>query len=245
MIPFDVDQAGWNSTEIYPDGTMQPWRPDKWVLHYGGGPNAAGYPNAGPPQEIKVLQSWQKWHIRGRGWQDIAYNYAIGQSGTIYRLRGENRAGATRGDFDKDGIPANHEARAVVFILGGDQVPTEEAYAAFRKMWQEDKKLVIGHQQVFQEGVGGTSTACPGNAIMEWIRTGKYAEDIEDEMPQFTEDEAEQLKTMLRILREMDSSVWFVEPAVTMIREWRAGTLDTNGVDEHLRAEIKDLAKAL
>ncbi len=179
MVPFDRNQTDWGSRLIYPDGTKGPWNPDKWVVHYGGGRNTAGDIGGRTPTdqiaaEQKVLRSWQRWHIDGRGWQDIAYNYAIGQSGTIYRLRGENRAGATRGDYDQDGIPENHEARAVVFILGGDQVPSDAAYAAFRHMWVSDPMPVIGHRDVAISGTGGTATACPGEPLYTWIQTEGY-----------------------------------------------------------------------
>ncbi len=226
VIPFDVDQAGWNSTEIYPDGVKGPWNPDKWVIHYGGGSNKAG-DNQDDDIAIEVLQSWQRWHIRGRGWQDIAYNYAISQAGTVFRLRGENRAGATRGDFDRDGIPENHEGRAVVFILGGNQVPTEEAYAAFREMWQADPLPVIGHQQVYQEGSRGTPTACPGSALMEWIGNGGYADSVEEGNmeKQFTDEEAAALKEMVRQMKEEvdpPSNPGYVAEAIKLIRRERS-----------------------
>jgi len=176
MIPYDQNQTDWSSRLAYPDGTKTPWHPDKWVIHYGGGPNTAGDPSGRTPtqqiaEEQRVLRSWQSWHIDGRGWQDIAYNYAIGQSGTRYRLRGENRCGATKGDYENDGIPENYEARAVVFILGGDQEPTPAAHAAFLSMWVVDPMPVIGHRDVYLEGTGGTSTACPGEHLYTWLQT--------------------------------------------------------------------------
>lgn len=179
MIPFDQNQTGWSSRLVYPDGDKLPWQPDKWVVHYGGGANEAGDPTGRTPTqqiavEQHVLRSWQTWHIDGRGWQDIAYNYAVGQSGIRYRLRGENRAGATRGDHEPDGIPENHEARAVVFILGGDQQPTQAALAAFQSMWITDPLPVIGHRDVHLEGEGGTATACPGSYLTSWIQDHGY-----------------------------------------------------------------------
>lgn len=174
MIPFDQNQAEWSSRMIYPDGAKTPWLPDKWVVHYGGGRNTAGdtagrTPTAQIAEEQRVLRAWQSFHIDRKGWQDIAYNYAVGQSGTRYRLRGENRSGATKGDYDRDGYPENHEARAVVFILGGDQEPTPAALASFESMWLTDPMPVIGHRDVYLEGIGGTSTACPGDFLASWI----------------------------------------------------------------------------
>ncbi len=173
MIAFDQNQTEWGSRLIYPDGHMTPWNPERWVIHYGGGENEAG-DKTDIAAEQQVLRSWQSWHIDGRGWQDIAYNYAIGQTGTIYRLRGENRAAATRGDFEPDGIPENHEARAVVFILGGAQEPTPHALQAFQGMWATDPLPVIGHKDVAIQGEGGTPTACPGSYLYTWIHEHGY-----------------------------------------------------------------------
>ena len=182
-VPFDQDQADWNSRRIYADGELDSnfhW--DKWVLHYGGGANRAGHHNwrerHGPVTqnqlETETLRIWQDWHIDGRGWRDIAYAYAIGQSGTIFRLRGENALGATRGDYEPDGIPENREGRAVVFILGGSQEPTLEAYAAFARMWKVHPMPVIGHRDVFAHGAGGTDTQCPGEHIANYIDQEGY-----------------------------------------------------------------------
>ena len=180
-IPFDVDQAGWGSRFTYPDGTKKPWKVDKWVLHYGGGANVAGgldkaieYAAARPDAGVKpmfpsvenekfMLRRWQAYHVDSRGWTDIAYNYAVGQSGTIYRLRGENRSGATSGDYEPDGIKENNEARAVVWIGGAGQQPTAEAYASLSRLIQADPRLVIGHSDV-------KATSCPGDPIREWIK---------------------------------------------------------------------------
>ena len=160
-IPFDIDQADWGSRLTYGDGELDPnFRADKWILHYGGGANRAGHfdwPDRHGPivqheLETQMLRGWQDYHIDRKGWRDIAYAYGIGQDGTRFRLRGENRLGATRGDFEPDGIPENREGRAVVFILGGDQQPTGAALAAFRTMWLTDPLPVIGHRDVALQG---------------------------------------------------------------------------------------------
>lgn len=94
-----------------------PWTPDKWVNPFGG--RAVSRIYDGAERETAVLRAWEWFHL-SNGWLGIAYNYAIGQSGTLYRLRGEQRSGAKSGDADWDGKPENHEAWAVVFILGAD-----------------------------------------------------------------------------------------------------------------------------
>jgi hypothetical protein len=152
------------------------WAPDttkdKWILHYGGGA-VSGY-DEGVDREMAVLRAWEYHHMRRRGWRGIAYNYAIGDSGTLYRLRGETAGGHTRGDYEPDGRPENIEGRAVVFILGGSQEPSLEALITFALMWGEDPMPVIGHTDVFLHGTGGTNTPCPGKYLHAWLKAKKH-----------------------------------------------------------------------
>lgn len=162
---FDVDQAGWGSRFTYPDGTKTPWTPDKSIIHWGG----ATDPGVGlQSYEAKVLRGWQRYHVDVRGWTDIAYNYAIGDSGTIYRCRGENRSGATSGDYEDDGIPENEEARAIAWVGGQGHTPSAAAFTAFdRFLRSTDESLVIGHNDVKQ-------TACPGPALTAYIDNASW-----------------------------------------------------------------------
>lgn len=162
MTTFDIDQAGWGSRFEYADGTKLPWAPDKNIIHWGGTTN----PGPGTiAHERRVLQGWQRFHVDSRGWTDIAYNYAVGDSGNIYRLRGENRSGATSGDYEDDGIPENHEARAIAWIGGQGYTPSAKAYAAMDRILRSvDEELVIGHSDV-------KTTACPGDDWRDYIDT--------------------------------------------------------------------------
>ncbi len=245
MIPFDINQAGWNSRQTYDDGYRKPWWPDKWVVHYGGNALAAGSMRS-VTAETSALRSWQRYHMDSRGWLDIAYNYAIGQSGTIYRLRGENRAGATRGDFELDGIPENHEARSVVFILGGEQIPTEEALAAFEGMWAADPMTVIVHKDVHLRGSGGTNTQCPGSYLTEWVRNEGYRDGVEDEdMAILTEDEQLKLQRFLEVIEEEDSNVGFVKWAIRLIRRDKGTEIEKGASALEAVEELKQILRGV
>ena len=168
VAPIQVSPAGWGATVPYDTWPIGNWRPDKWVVHYGGGAIFAGnlnYPSQ--DREKATLRSWERYHL-WKGWRGIAYNYAIGQSGNLYRLRGERHAAATSGDAEPDGIPENSEARAVAFILGGTQRPSEAALLTFRRFWQTDRKPAIVHKDVKGD------TACPGVFLTGWVHEGRY-----------------------------------------------------------------------
>lgn len=168
-VYFDIDQAGWGAQKRFADGELLGiWRPDKWIIHYGGNASPAALD---PTKETWALRVYEQSHL-SRGWRAIGYNYAVGNSGTIYRLRGENISGATSGDEDKDGVPENNEARAVLWLGGGLQVPSPAAEDAMAKIINSDPlPRVIVHSDV--KG----NTACPGPYWKQWVKDEKYKED--------------------------------------------------------------------
>ncbi len=167
MIPYDYDQAGWGSVTRYDDwgGLAGLWVPDKFILHWGG--NTRAPVEASIAWEMARLRSWQSYHMQGKvpGWRDIGYNAAVGQSGKIYRCRGDNPSGATSGDYEDDGIRENAEGFAVVWIGGKDTVggPSEAAYDAYTRIIQSRPEYnVSGHMDV-------SPRLCPGRDIMRYI----------------------------------------------------------------------------
>ena len=167
----DYDQADWGSTTRYADGDLTGlWVPDKAVVHWGGLTD----PPRTIPGEMALLQSWQRYHINNKGWRDIAYNYGVGNSGSSYRLRGWNPSGATRGDFEGDGIKENNEAVAIVWLGGSRGVPTNAAFATMTRLINEAHAvidappLVIGHRDV--KG----NTTCPGAIWSQWIKERRW-----------------------------------------------------------------------
>jgi len=168
-----VSPKQWGAKVDY-DAWTDPIDPkDKIIVHYGGGANSHAY--EGREGEEKILQAWERYHL-SKGWRGLAYGWAIGCSGTLYRIRGWNRYGAHRGDLEPDQIPENREAIPVVFLLGGSQEPTPAAYLAFEGLRRtletvEKRGLPLyGHQEIAELGVGGTATACPGKPLMKYVR---------------------------------------------------------------------------
>ena len=161
-----VSPSMWGSRVDYDEWTYGPWNPDKWVVHWGGGYNRAAVVPYNQDTEMGVLRGWEAYHLR-KGWRGIAYNYAIGMTGNLYRLRGENRSAATSGDSEPDGIPENQEARAVVFIMGLGQQPSPAALRTFSAFWRQDGRPVIVHSDV-------KATACPGPDLREWVHANGF-----------------------------------------------------------------------
>jgi len=174
----DISPVEWGARIDYdlwtPSGTPR----DKIVAHYGGSNNPAGDVED-PAVEMDMLRRWERFHIDSRGWRGIAYGWAIGQSGTRYRLRGHADYAAHRGDLDEDGIPENKEAFPIVFILGGTQAPSDRALSSFTTLRSRLGNLpVYGHREI--AGLGhGTRTACPGVHLISYVRQLREADVAE------------------------------------------------------------------
>ena len=131
---------------------------------------------------MAVLRIYEQSHLsRGPHWRAIAYNYTVGQSGKIGRLRGNNPSGATSGDYENDGIRENAEAVAILANLGGDQVPSAAMLGSISRIIELNPHLrpVIGHRDV--KG----NTRCPGPILLDWVHTEGWKEKPDMNMEAF------------------------------------------------------------
>lgn len=170
MIPYDLDQSGWGSTKLYADGLLAGrWDPQYTIIHWGGGTSQVP-----ADSEAQRLRIWQRYHIHSRGWQDIAYNYAVGDSGLIYRLRGENHGGHTSGVDVETGEPWNVVGMGVVWIggLADPDGPSEAAKDAMSRVCRAAGYPVLGHRET------GKRTQCPGSDWIQWIAQRPWEENM-------------------------------------------------------------------
>jgi len=152
-IDFDFDQADWGAKKIFADNALHgSWEPTQWVIHYGGNAVTRGF--SGVQREKQVLRIYERSHL-SRGWQAIAYNYAVGNSGKAYRLRGENRPGATK--------YANKFTRAILWIGGKGQEPSSAARETIARIVSSNSDPVYPHSYY-------RPTNCPGDYWREWIK---------------------------------------------------------------------------
>lgn len=177
-----IDQAGWGSTKIYDDYTLYgDWDPQYLIIHWGGLTSEVNT----LPKEASTLRGWQRYHLTKDGgtWQDIAYNYAIGESGNLYRLRGENHAGHTSGRTP-DGLKWNSVGVGVVWI-GGKADSDGPSRLALDRMAAYVRKRdlpVLGHVQT------GKATACPGPDWLQFVEDYKLGEyDMAEQAPNLSE----------------------------------------------------------
>ena len=167
---FDVDRAGWKarSTVFDQDDPSFLEQVRYVVVHWGGGTSQIE-----AESEDDRLRIWQNYHIDSKGWTDIAYNYAFGDSGTLYRCRGLNRGGHVSCSNDRDPHGASYcQSSLGIVWVGGKNDPdgaSPEAFEALSRFIRSlpDSVIVKGHRTVKQEN--GSWTECPGDDLLDWI----------------------------------------------------------------------------
>ena len=134
----------------------------------------AHYPAAGKDigviskaAECSRLRGWRNYHVRGRGWADLGYNFAIGQSGRIYEGRGLRVGAHATGH--------NSTTVGVLFIVGDNEELTQEARDAFKALRAYLRKKGVGAGVWGHQQMSGASTRCPGPYIMGDIRAGRLS----------------------------------------------------------------------
>ena len=171
MIPYTVDQAGWGSSKTYADGALTGgWEPQYVIVHWGGLTSE----RSTDALAFDTLRGWQRYHL-SKGWQDIAYNYAVTEQGSICRLRGENHGGHTSGTDPVTGKSWSTVGVGIVWVGGQADAdgPSGAAVDAMRRCVDAAGLPVIGHQDV-------KATACPGPDWLSWAHG--YQPDGEEPM---------------------------------------------------------------
>lgn len=112
------------------------------------------------------MRTIQNFHMDTRGWDDIGYNFLIGQDGRVYEGRGWNREGAHTKGWNNV---------AIAFSVMGNfmtHVPNQAALDAVNLMIAcaiKENKLTPNYKLYGHRDVG--NTACPGDAFYKLIET--------------------------------------------------------------------------
>ena len=126
----------------------------------------SAYPTAKTKEsELAQLTQIQNLHQNDRGWNDIAYNYCVGDSGNIYEARGKGFRSAAQGGNTREEVNYNNKHYVAVCWLGGsnpDDQPSKEAVIAVKELWKEVGGEIRPHSSF-------KSTSCPGDAWRKWI----------------------------------------------------------------------------
>jgi hypothetical protein len=151
---------------------------DGYALHWPGMAkpiDATG--DAGLRRVCSALRGWQEYHMKTRGWSDIAYQAAIDQAGRKYSLRGLNIKSGANGDDD-----VNTRFGAVLLVLAPGEQPSaamiataKEVGGEFCRMYPGARRAPYGHQDVRpRNSSGGITTDCPGPIAEAAIKAGTF-----------------------------------------------------------------------
>ncbi|KAK3597725.1 hypothetical protein CHS0354_006078 [Potamilus streckersoni] len=113
-------------------------------------------------QELRRIQNF---HMDDRGWDDIAYNYLIGENGCVYEGRGWNRVGAHTAGWNKVAIGLS--------LLGDftSVAPDPRALDAVRNLLDlgvAEGKISANYKLYGHKDVRNT-TECPGQKLYDII----------------------------------------------------------------------------
>ena len=165
---------------VAPNGshTLVPSQVLNTAFHYPGMAkpiDARG--DAGLARVKSALRGWQTYHMKTRGWNDIAYCLGVDQVGRAYTLRGINIRSAANG-----GTQVNLNYGAVLLILGNDEEPSAAMEATSRAIMQDYRVRFsrVPRRPTWHGAIrpGGTaadpSTDCPGKRTIAAIKAGKF-----------------------------------------------------------------------
>ena len=130
------------------------------VIHWSAYPVAIGN-----QAEMDQLKQIQRLHQVDRGWNDIAYNFLVGDTGQIYEGRGFGNRSAAQGGNSRQEINYNNKHYVAVCWLGGSKPtdqPSAEARAAISWLYEQVGGELRPHSSFKQ-------TDCPGDAWRQWI----------------------------------------------------------------------------
>lgn len=165
------------------------------TAHWGG-----GGPDLIPHEQCTAIwRAWQAQHmdtdqLAPGGAADIAYNMGACQHGWSLEGRGANRRSAANGRSSANGL-----SFAIVYIGGSAGEFTDEARDAYNDCADYlGAELDYVHQD-------WTSTSCPGDTIIEWVRNGHPRHtplEGDDFLSALTDEEQREMLAILRSLRE-------------------------------------------
>lgn len=162
------------------------------------------------------LREYRNFHVTGRGWRDIGYNFAFDQAGRVWMLRsttwGGNLVGAHCASTTNP--RANHKYVGCLLILGADEAPSAAMLAAIND-WYWTRFLPRWPGRTDNRGHGqvpGASTSCQGSAVRAALAAGTIpGSEGEDDMPLDATDLA---KIKTTVMQALATKAPYISPGV-------------------------------
>ena len=130
------------------------------VIHWSAYPIAVG--NQAEMDQAKTIQ---RLHQVDRGWNDVAYNFLVGDTGQIYEGRGWGNRSAAQGGNSRQEINYNNKHYVAVCWLGGSKPtdkPSDKAIESIKWLYSQVGGELRPHSSFKQ-------TSCPGDSWRQHI----------------------------------------------------------------------------
>ena len=144
------------------------------VIHWSAYPIAVG--NQAEMDQAKTIQ---RLHQVDRGWNDIAYNFLVGDTGQIYEGRGFGNRSAAQGGNSREEINYNNKHYVAVCWLGGSKAtdkPSDKAVESIKWLYEQVGGELRPHSSFKQ-------TSCPGDAWRQHIIEGLKVQEVSNDSP--------------------------------------------------------------
>jgi hypothetical protein len=128
------------------------------VVHHSGVENG--------PTGTTAVHAFERHHL-AKGWDGIAYNWLVDETGTIYEGRGWEARGAATKRWNAKSI-------SVCFTGHGDVEPREQVLESFQTLIREAQTRFNGTLWVSTHRRKGATT-CPGHWLSGWVEGGMAA----------------------------------------------------------------------
>lgn len=130
------------------------------AVHHGGA--AQGIPETLRHDLCRArVRGWQDYHMDGKGWVDLAYNWVVCQHGILMTGRGFGVRSAANGTND-----ANDRYLACCWLGGGTETPSAAALTAIEWLIGEIRRRGAGRDVKPHRAFFGTD--CPGSILATW-----------------------------------------------------------------------------
>jgi len=144
------------------------------VIHWSAYPIAVG--NQAEMDQAKAIQ---RLHQVDRGWNDVAYNFLVGDTGQIYEGRGFGNRSAAQGGNSRQEINYNNKHYVAVCWLGGSKPtdkPSDKAIESVKWLHEQVGGELRPHSSFKQ-------TSCPGDAWRQHIIEGLKVQEVSNDSP--------------------------------------------------------------
>jgi hypothetical protein len=175
------------------------YRPDPslikhFIVHHTTGDHEANSDSA------KWVRAIQHYHMNGRGWNDIAYNFLVDKNGVVFVGRGWGVAGGhTKG--------RNVSSVGVAFLGDGRKGLPEPAKRAIAHLYAQARGLYGAVQASCHSN--WSQTQCPGAPVVDWVRAGLPVEKATG-MPIVVDKVSVPLQTAQAWARDKGANVTFI-----------------------------------